>query len=171
MFKKAFLFIAISCTLFAGCKHPTVFKEVQAPNMFTLQLPAYMHATNELFKGGKACMQYENDSAQLYLLVFDTTRKAIVVNTLNAFYDSIVANPDIKDPHISLPKYAMTNNDSSMSSEMTGIVDSIKTFYKIQVVATTPRFYYVLLWTRDDRKEALKEDLDKIMGSFSEIKQ
>jgi hypothetical protein len=170
MYKKAILAIALSGILFAACKHPTAFKEVQAPNLFTMQLPSYMHATAELFKGGKTCMQYENDSAQVYLLVFDTTRKGLTENTLKAFYDSIVSNPDIKDAQIAPAKFAMLNKDSSMFTEMTGIAYGVKTFYRILVVATPLRFYYVLLWTRDDRKEALKEDFDKILASFTDMR-
>jgi hypothetical protein len=171
MFKKAIPAIIVLSFLFVACKHNTRFKEVQAPNLFTLQVPDYMHATGDLFKDGKTCLQYENDSAQVFLLVFDTTRKSISENTLKAFYDSIVSNPAIKDPQIAPAKFAMLNKDSSMYTEMTGIAYGVKTYYKILVVATPPRFYYILLWTRDDRKEALKEDLDKIMGSFADIKQ
>jgi hypothetical protein len=171
MYKKTISAIVLAGILFIACKHPASFKEVQAPNLFTMQVPSYMHATGELFKGGKTCMQYENDSAQIFLLVFDTTRKDITVNTLESFYDSIVSNPAIKDPKIEPAKFAMLNKDSSMLTEMTGIAYGVKTYYRILVVATAPRFYYVLLWTKEDRREALKEDFDKILASFSDIKE
>lgn len=171
MYKKAILIIAVSGILFSACKHTTSYKEVQAPNLFTLQIPTYMHATGELFKGGKACLQYENDSAHIYLLVFDTSRKGLSESTLQAFYDSIVSNPDIKDAKITPPKFAILNKDSSMNTEMTGDAYGVKTYYRIQVVATPPRFYYILLWTKEEKKDLLKEDFDRIMASFTDLKE
>ena len=171
MYKKAILIIVICGVLFAACKHATIYKEVQAPNLFTMQIPSYMHATGELFRGGKPCLQYENDSAQIYLLVFDTSRKGLSESTLQAFYDSIVANPDIKDAKIAQPKFAILNKDSTLFTEMTGESYGVRTFYRIQVVATPPRFYYILLWTKEEKKEAMKEDFDKIMASFTDLKE
>jgi hypothetical protein len=153
----------------ASCKHATQFKEVLAPGLFTMQVPAYMNATSELFPGGKACMQYENDSLQVYMLVFDSTRKDITENTLKSFYDSVATQPSMQDAKLSPAQLTTVDHDSAMISEMSGTQGNTKIYYRIEVIATPARFYYMLIWCKEADKEAHKADFEKILHSFTDI--
>jgi hypothetical protein len=169
MRKYLFSLVCLAGMLIAGCKHPTVYKEVQAAGKFALQVPEYMRATAELFGEGKCSMQYENDSMQIYLLVFDTARKDLNEGTLKEYYDSIVAQPSVQGAIIASPKPAMVNGDSALVTEMTATLSGTPVFYKIEVIATPARFYYILVWCRKDRKDALNDDLNKVINSFTDL--
>lgn len=163
-----FVLLAFTVIGLSGCKRPTVFKEIQVPGKFTMQVPAYLHAANDLFNGVAPTLQYESDSAQVFMLVFDTARLNLNEKTLSDYYKAIV-KPDVKGAYISSPRPAMVNNDSALVSQMSAVQNNIPTFYRIEVIATPKRFYYILIWCRQDKKNKLKDDFDKILNSFTDI--
>lgn len=169
MRRYLFVLLAVAALWISGCKHPTVFKEIQVPGKFTMQVPEYLHAASDLFGGATPTLQYESDSAQVYMLVFDTARKNLNEKTLKQYYDSLVSRPDVKAAHIQPPMPAMVNDDSALVTEMSAIQNNIPVFYRIEVIAGPERFYYILLWCRADKKRKTKADFDKVLGSFTDI--
>jgi hypothetical protein len=166
--RNYFAILLISMCLFA-CKHPTVFKEIQSPGKYSLEIPAYMHATNELFGDNKTCLQYENDSMQVYMLVFDTARKDLNEKSLKEYYDSIVAQPAVSGAVIASPKQVMVNGDTAMVTEMSAVLNKTPAIYKIEVIASSQRFYYILVWFRQDKKKEIMPDIEKMLGSFYDM--
>ena len=170
MIRKFNIIVIVAAGLWlSGCRRPTAFKEVQVPGKFTMDVPVYMQAATDLFGGNTATLQYESDSAKVYMLVFDTARQNLNERTLRQYYDSIVADPSVKNAHISSPRPVMVNTDSALTSDMSAIAGNIPLYYRIEVIATPKRFYYILLWCRSDKRRRLKKDLDKVMGSFTDI--
>ncbi|HTB07200.1 MAG TPA: hypothetical protein VK806_09630 [Bacteroidia bacterium] len=174
--KIAVVAIALSMMVIS-CGHKTTFKEIDINNQYTISVPAYMQVTNELLPG-IASLQYENDSAKLYLLVIDTARSGMREGSLKAFYDSAVAQPALESAQITPAKFKMLGGDSAYTSEMTGAIsgqysgpapDSMKMFYKIEVVGSADRFYQILIWSQLSRAEDLKGDMDKVLASFHDI--
>ena len=170
--------IALSL-LFIACGHKTVFKEVDINNQYTIMVPAYMQVTNELLPG-IASLQYENDSAKLYLLVIDTARSGMREGSLKAFYDSAVAQPALESARITPAKFKILGGDSAYTSEMTGAIagqysgpapDSMKMFYKIEVIGSADRFYQILIWSQQSRAGDLKDVMDKVLSSFHDIRK
>jgi hypothetical protein len=169
MRKYTLVWILLAILLFTACKHKTLFKEVQAPGKFTMQLPEYMQATSELYNEGKYCMQYESDSMKVYLLVFDTSRENLNEKSLNDYYDSIIAGPTSQGASVAPPKSVFVNKDSTLQTEMTITLNKTPVYYRIEVIATPRRFYYISLWCTMDKKEEREDDFDKIMESFRDI--
>jgi hypothetical protein len=169
------IIVALFCLslLIIACKHSTTFKEIDISNRYSIQVPAYMHVTDELLPG-IASLQYENDSAKVYLLVIDTARAGMREGSLKAFYDSAVSQPALESAQISPAKFMKVDGDSAYTSEMTGSLngstaDSMKVFYKIEVLASKDRFYQVLMWTRQSKADELKADMEKVLSSFTDI--
>ena len=153
----------------AGCKHATVFKEIQVPGKFTMQVPVYLHAASDLYSDASPTLQYESDSAMVYMLVFDTARENLNEKSLKDYYDAIVGKPDGNGTHITPPRPAMIKGDTALVSEMSAVQNNIPVFYRIEVIATPSRFYYILLWCRADKKNKMKGDFDKVLDSFTDI--
>src|SRR6185312_6853688 len=144
-----------------GCRHQTVFKEVQSgKNLFTMSVPTYMQSGNDMFPGA-AAMQYGNDSAGLYLLVFDTSRDGLNESTLKAFYDSAVSQPSLVNAKLSTPEFKMINGDSAYTTTLTGSLNDTAMYYRIEVIATKTHFFDILLWTKANKVEGLKDDMEK----------
>lgn len=170
MHKHNLIIIAVLALAAFGCKRQaTVFKEIQASGKFTMQVPHNMNATDELFPGNKSGVQYKNDSLQMYLVVYDTGRQYLADKTLQDYYDSVVAEPTITNAVINTPTKVMINGDSAMVTEMTGLLDNVPMYYKIGVLINAQQVFYILLWCPQDKKDALKPDIDKILNSFTDI--
>lgn len=167
--RKAIILSAGICLFIIACKHPTPFKEVQSrKDLFTLQIPAYLNASDNMFPG-KSIMEYSNDSVSLNLLAFDTSRNDLREKTLEAYYDSTVSHPTIDSAQLEQPKLIMINGDSVYASRMTGYFNGVKLFYRIETIATPTHFIYILIWAKADKEKELKEDIDRVFNSFHDI--
>jgi hypothetical protein len=164
--RLSFLFALVA--LFSSCKRPTQFKEVQVANMFSMQVPEYLNATTGDLPF-PVTLQYSNDSAQIFMMVMDTTRAGMNENTLKMYYDSIVSQPFIDSATITPPQLVKLNNDSAYTSEMTGKLHGIKVFYEMEAIATKQRYYMVLVWAKADKMNELKPDMLKVLSSFCDL--
>jgi len=161
----------IAVLAITACKHPhiTVFKEVQVPGKFTLQLPEYMHATTGIFNEGKPSLQYGNDSLNVYMIVFDTGRQNLNEKTLEQYYDSIAPNSSDSGVVIALPKSEIINKDSALTTNMLASNNGSAAYYKIAAVASPKRFYYMMIWCKMNKKDSLNEDFSHVLGSFRDM--
>ncbi|MGP8217659.1 MAG: hypothetical protein ACLQQ4_18970 [Bacteroidia bacterium] len=167
--RKLILIVSGLCLVFMACKHPVPFKEVQSrKDLFTLQVPVYMNASDNMFPG-KSVMEYGNDSVALYLLAFDTSRDGLNEKTLKAYYDSTVSRPTIDSAELEQPKLLMVNGDSAYATRMTGYVNGVKLFYRIETIATPEHFFYILIWAKAEKENELKMVIDKVFDSFHDI--
>lgn len=158
------------CLLLSACKHKdVVYKEVESSkNLFTMQVPDYMAASNML--PGKATLQYSNDSVKLYLLAFDTTREGLNETTLEAFYDSTVSRPSVLEGATMDPrKFSMVSGDSAYITALHGSLQGVLWVYKMEIIATPTRFFYIQACTREDKEKELNEVIDKMLQSFHDV--
>lgn len=165
---KTFALIAITM-VFCCCKKPTEFKEIEVPNLFSLQVPAYLKPTDKLLPfTASNIQQYRDSVGKVCLLVFDTSRNA-GIGTLRTFYDSMVASPVLDSAKITPVELVKVDNDSAYQSEITGIHNNVRVFGEIETIATTDRYYYMYIWSSLDRREELKPDMYKLLNSFHDI--
>lgn len=147
-------------------------KEVQVPGSFSISIPSYMNPATDLLPGRRSAVQFANDSAEAYLFIIDTLRKNMKENNLNIFYDSMVVS-NLGDSTMEQPaaKFVMEHGDSTLFTERKAMLQSNNTivYYRIEVVASPKRFYYIELWTRLQNKDALKDDFDRILHSFTAV--
>ena len=145
-----------------------MFKEVQVNNLFTLQVPAYMSAGTGTYPFPVA-MNYNSDSAAVFLMVIDTLRKGMNENTLKMYYDSVVSQPFIDSAKITPAMLVKVNTDSAYTAEMTGVVNGVSVFYEMEAIATPERYFMLLTWGKKEKMESLKPDMVKMLGSFRDI--
>ena len=156
--------------LFSYCKKPTEFKEIEVNSLFSIQVPVYLHPTNELLPfTANNIHQYQDSAGKVCLLIFDTTRAGFEINSLKTFYDSMVANPTIDSVTITAPEFVQVDNDSAYRSEIIGILNKNRVFSEIQTIATKDHYYFMQTWSSLDRREELKPDMYKILVSFHDI--
>ncbi len=158
--------------LLLSCTHKTVFKLVQVPGSFSVSIPAYMAPASDLCPGRRSAVQYASDSAEAYLFIIDTLRKNMRENNLHSFYDSMVVG-NVGDSGMVQPpaRFAILHQDSTLYTERRAMLQSngVVVFYRIEVVASPSRFYYIQLWTSLKNKAALKNDFDRILDSFTAV--
>ena len=161
--------IAIT-VIFSYCKKPTEFKEIEVDNLFTLQVPVYLHPTNDLLPfNAPNIHQYEDSVGKICLLVFDTSKAGIGVSSLKTFYDSMVVSPVMDSARILPPQLVKVDNDSTYQTEITGIMNNVRVFSEIETIATKERYYFIQTWSSLDRRDKLKPDMLKMLNSFHDI--
>jgi hypothetical protein len=166
---RFFAFFAIT-VLFSYCKKPTEFKEIEVNNLFTLQVPVYLHPTGDLMPDNIPNIhQYDDSIGNVCLLIFDTSRVGFEISTLKTFYDSMVANPVMDSARILAPELVKIDNDSAYQSEITGKHSNVRLFGELAAIASKNRFYFILTWSSLDRRDILKQDMYKILHSFHDI--
>ena len=167
--RKQLCFISLILLSIVGCKHKTEFKEVQIPGKFTIQVPEYLRATNDLSGAAKPSMQYENDSLKVYLLVFDTARQNLTESNLDAYYDSIAPREGENGAKLAAPMHTTVGGDSAIITEMEASINGTPTYHLFGTIATSARFYYVMMWCTKQKRDSFKEDFKKVINSFSDI--
>ncbi len=167
--RRLIVMVSGICLLLIACKHATVFKEVQsAKNLFTLQVPVCLSASNKVMPGTSE-MEYSNDSLPMYVLVVDTSRNGLNEKTLLAYYDSSESHLTIDSAVLENPKFAMVDGDSAYVSKLRGNVAGDRVVYYIEAIATPQRFFLLVVWTKPENEKKLGEDIDKILNSFHDI--
>src|ERR1700722_2365007 len=161
--RKVSLIVSLLCLLFAACKRPTAFKEVQSQKgLFTIEVPEYMTVSNNIFPRISE-IEYRNDSIPMYVVGFDTSRDGLDEKTLKAYYDAVEEHPSIDSAVLEQAKFLMVNGDSAYKSKLSGYVGGEKFVYLIETLATPDKFYSVLVWTKANKENELKEVMDKIL--------
>lgn len=166
---RIFALCAIAA-MFSYCKKPTEFKEVEVNNLFTLQIPVYLHPTDDLVPFTSSnVQQYKDSNSKICLLVFDTARNGFEIHDLKTFYDSMVASPVMDSAVIVTAQLVKVDNDSTYQTEITGVINKKKVFSEIETIATKDRYYYIIMWASSDKPEQLKDDMVKLLNSFRDI--
>lgn len=156
--------------IFSFCKKPTVFKELEVNNLFTLDVPYYFHPTTDLMPFEASNVhQYEDSVGKICLLIFDSSRAEIGLSSLRVFYDSMVVSPVLDSVRITPPELIKVDGDSTYRSEMTGILNNARIFSEIECIATKDRFYYIQTWSHLNRRGDLRPDMIKMLNSFHDI--
>ena len=155
---------------FVYCKKPTEFKEIEVNNIFSIQIPTYLHPTGDLLPITAANIhQYEDSAGKVCLMIFDTSRAGFEISSLKTFYDSMVANPVMDSTRMLEPQLVKIDKDSAFQSEITGKHDDTKLFGEMVAIASKERFYFILTWSSLDRRDELKPDIYKMLNSFHDI--
>lgn len=156
--------------MFSYCKKPTEFKEIDVDNIFSLQVPVYLHPTDDLLPVTAANIhQYDDSAGKICLMIFDTSRAGFEISSLKTFYDSMVANPVMDSTRIIEPQLVKIDNDSAYQSEITGKHNQVRLFGEMVAIASKDRFYFILTWSSLDKREQLKPDMYKMLNSFHDI--
>jgi len=162
--------VVMAAISFAYCKKPTEFKEIEVDNIFSIQMPAYLHPTGDLLPVTASNIhQYEDSAGKICLMIFDTIREGFEISTLKTFYDSMVANPVMDSTRMLAPQLVKIDNDSAYQSEITGKHNDTKLFGEMVAIASKERFYFILSWSSLDRRDELKPDIEKMLNSFHDI--
>jgi hypothetical protein len=162
--------VAMAAISFTYCKKPTEFKEVEIDNIFSIQIPTYLHPTVDLLPiTATNIHQYDDSSGKVCLMIFDTSRDGFEISSLKTFYDSMVANPVMDSTRILEPQLVKIDNDSAYQSEITGKHGETKLFGEMAAIASKGRFYFIFTWSTLDKYQQLKPDMCKTLNSFHDI--
>jgi hypothetical protein len=69
------------------------------------------------------------------------------------------------------PREITIAGNKAILSTMTGFVNNKEVFYKLGIIETPDYFYQIIVWTRQDKKEKLVGEMQKIIESFREEKK
>ncbi len=170
---KKVVFVIIASILFA-CNKETTFTEVNVNNRYTIQMPAYMKACNDIQKD--ASLQYQNLEKDIYAIVIDEKKVTMQDYDLNfnldTYYNSISSqgfSESIKNGKISIPGRQEINGNKALIADISGKLEENEVYYKFAVVETPYEFYQILTWTRVEHREELEKDMVKIIESFKEL--
>lgn len=177
MRKHILLFLSTSIIILSCVNTAVVYREVMVDNQYTLTVPDYLHPCSGLHK--KASLQLQNLDDDLYVIVIDekkiTLRDFDVNYSLKTYFDNVIQQPfvkNIKYPVINkYPKEIKIAGNKALMSTIKGLVNNRLVFYKFAIIETPNYFYQIIIWTRDDKKEKLENEMQKIIESFREEKK
>lgn len=160
----------------SSCKKETTFKEVKVNDRYSISIPDYLQPCVDLHKD--ASFQYQNTDRDIYAFVIDERKKTMANYDLdydiNLYFKNIASQPfsqTLKNGKVSEPEHKKVDGHEALVSEITGSVDGIDVYYKMEVVETPYAFYQILTWTRADKKEEFEPDMDTMIESFKELPQ
>lgn len=170
--KKILSFLLVVLTF--SCNQETVFTEVNVNNRYTILVPTYMKACNDIQKD--ASLQYQNLEKDIYAIVIDEKKITMQDYDLNfnldTYYNNISSQgfaESIKNGKISIPGRQQINGNKALVADITGKLEDNEVYYKFAVVETPYEFYQILTWTRAAHREKLEKDMVKIIESFKEL--
>ncbi len=161
---KALYILAVCCIfILPSCKYDTEWQTVKAGNDFTLSLPPWLDAADNLKEG--APLQYSSRYRNFYVI--------------GETEPSAKTTPEVLNEHIARLKKSMVNPlvTDSVAVELNGLTGSrVEVFGKMNdeniyfselLIEGKGKRYHVSVWTRgEDRKLRYKEDINKILTSF-----
>ncbi|HSH67010.1 MAG TPA: hypothetical protein VLB84_14760 [Bacteroidia bacterium] len=170
--KKTLLFIFV--VLFISCNQETTFSEVNVNDRYSIMIPTYMKACNDIQKD--ASLQYQNLDKDVYVIVIDEKKVTMQDYDLNfnldSYYNSISSqgfSESIKNGKISIPGRQEINGNKALIADITGKLEENEVYYKLAVVETPYEFYQIMTWTRAAHREKLEKDMITIIESFKEL--
>jgi len=168
------IFFLLILTVIISCNTETTFSEVNINNRYTILMPAYMKACNDIQKD--ASLQYQNLEKDIYAIVIDEKKVTMQDYDLNfnldTYYNNISSqgfSESIKNGKISIPGRQQINGNKALIADITGKLEENEVYYKFAVVETPYEFYQILTWTRAAHREKLEKDMIKMIESFKEL--
>ena len=155
-------------------------EEVIIENKFKINIPIYMSETSSLNEN--AILQYQSQFRNIYVMVIEDTK--------DGFHNSLVEN-EINDQYTNdLEGFAelmfsyggfwnvnnedeievtMINGLNAKVIETTNRIEGIDIFYKAALVEGKSSYYQVIAWTSSNKESKNKDDIRKIIDSFTEL--
>ncbi len=146
----------------AGCKYPDEPKTVTLNKRYQIDIPSYMHQTQDL--NPDAEIQYQNSFRNRYLLLFKEPQSS----SLQAFADQRLQQllEKVKDSVVSKSKDLEVNGIPAHENVVNAKVGDERIYYKLLFYEGKEHYYQLVIWTRDDKLAPFKQDIDKIVSSF-----
>ena len=177
MKKIALLLMVLSII---SCQSDRKYNTVDIRKKYSLELPADMVRAEHL--NDSASLQYQNTYKEIYAIVFEKSK--------TGFKKQIASYPDFKPDLDGFAKFSKTNMENSLSypdfSEIentkinglkarqfsvSGIMEAYHLYYELAFLEGKDRYYEIVIWTEKSKKEATREKMKRIIGSFKETKR
>jgi hypothetical protein len=173
--------LLIGLLILLSCGKSESPQKVVIENKYSLEVPSFLVKATDLNE--QASLQYQNVYKEFYVIVIDETKadvfNALTQNELTEKYTS-----DFKGySNLILDNY-YTNIEISQKSEVSdftvnnlpakkitieGKYAGVEAFFCISLIEGKDRFYQIMTWTLKNKKDEFKDDMDKMIGTFSEI--
>lgn len=178
MKKTGLLLIGLLILLSCGSKAP---QKVVIENRYSMEVPETLVKATDLNK--EASLQYQNIYLEFYVIVIDETKKevidAIVQNNLTADYTQdfngysklILDNytNSIKIKEKSDVTDFTVNGLKAKKMTIEGTYENIDAFFYLALIEGKDRFYQIMTWTLQTKKNDFSADMEKMINSFTEL--
>ena len=170
-------FVFLSVLFFASsCTTTNEYSDVLVNDQYVLTIPKSLHQCTDLHK--KASLQFQSLNEDFYVVVIDekklTLRDFGFNYDLKTYYDTIIKQSftqKIKYPVIDKhPREITIGGNKAIITTVRGFVNNKQVFYKFGIVETPDYFYQIAVWTREEKREKLEREMQKIIESFREEK-
>ena len=176
MHKHIFSFLLLFFAAFS-CTNSNVYTDVLVNDQYLLTVPNSLRPCTDLHK--RASLQLQNLSEDFYVVVIDEKKLALrdfnLDYNLKTYYDALIRQSftqKMKYPVIDKhPREIIIGGNKAILSSISGSVNNRAVFYKLGIVETPDYFYQIIVWTRQDKKDKLGIDMQKIIESFKEEKK
>jgi hypothetical protein len=169
----------------SGCKPEDTFQEVKINGLYSMKLPDYLTAGNDL--NDEASLQYQNIYKEVYVIVIDEPKqefidvfkeiesyddsKSAIDNYAEAQMESIEGNMETVTNKSALRKSKINGCEArtaDVSGTQAGITDGMG--FTVAFVEGKETLYMIMTWTYEKTKADYQEDMDKMINSFKELK-
>lgn len=168
-----------------GCNKKEAYTEIAYANKFSLEVPTAMQKTKAL--NSQATLQLQNTVEELYLIAIDENKEAINqmfdaseiakegVDSFALFsqatLDLLTTTLDTIEPNELQLQEVRINNLNGKVVDFTASVAGLEVYYKFATFEGKEDYYQVLTWTLKQNKEKNKEQMNKMIESFKEVKK
>ncbi|MFP9097692.1 hypothetical protein ACLI09_01450 [Flavobacterium sp. RHBU_24] len=173
---RLLLLIVIALSLTACEKKP---QTVTIKNKYSVDLPSFLTATNELNKD--ASLQYQNGAREFYVVVIDEPRKTFddlmkegglgygpdLDGYSRLLVDSVRDKLGDKDKRT--PTTEKINGLDARLTSLTGTVQNINVYWRVAYVQGRKDYYQILCWTLTENKDKYDNQMVEIIKSFKEV--
>jgi len=151
---------------------------VKVSGRYTIDIPTSLSKADNLNEG--ASLQYSNERKELYIIVMEEPKKV--------YEDIIASDPESYQPGLegyaglllesteskiktdaspALAKRKVGNLDA-YTTEFSGVVDGLHIYWKMAYIEGKNRYYQIMAWTLNDKKEVHGPTMDAMINSFKE---
>lgn len=164
--KKLLLPFVLFITLLTSCWYSKEMQELKIDNRFAIKVAGYMSPSSKLHPNPD--IQYENRYRTVYLLVLDTVK--LPGTTLDSYTQNEIKllTSTSKQKAMVTPIDSVTTV-SSMPAKRNQMVINLTgedVYFDMLTVEAKDRYYQVLGWTLQRRKDKYGPDIDSMVTSF-----
>ncbi len=166
---------------FSGCDTKTTYETINTDQKYSLELPSYLQKGTDLHDD--ASLQYQNLLKEFYIVVIEDNKEdlnnLIDENEIADLYskdftgysdllvEGFKENPDVGFDG-KFTEWKIGTLDAKYF-KLSAQVEGLDVFYHYTLIEGKNTYYQVMQWTLADRKDAYKDEMEKIAKSFKEL--
>lgn len=162
MSMKYWMMLLLATTM-AACKYTGELEVKEVPGKFKISVTDYLSKADDLHPN--AVFQYSSPYRTVYLVVLDTSKSDLALDDYAQLAANNIANV-LKDSLVQLNDTITISGANTMVYDIEGVITGEGIWYYLAIVEGKEKYYQILGWTLERRKDKYSDDIRKMVQSF-----